>query len=358
MQSERTMFDAAIESARVFNSVAAECAVTSGLTTALSDCHTPAALMKRFGFHPTKAVAFEALLNVLVERGLAEKSLHRGQAVYRGRPDAVSQQRGIDGGLRPHRPRLDILAPWFGQQHVNLIRSSNFDLLGRELDFFRSPTVRIRYDRSFLSAWQTNLMNPLYEFGRVQAVRELVARGRRFLDLAGGLGYGSERLAQFAPDGCEIILVDKSVDFLAEARLIAYPGAKIQFIERDLNTGLPPLTPGYFDGVLFNGSFHFIDDKEARLREIHTALRPGGLLVIGHCFCHSGFADEAMHELYFSLLAESSWPISFERLRSMVSDAGFVENGQYHRGSHSYLLAERPPELIDTVEPQSLQQKQ
>lgn len=342
MQSETTLFDAAIESARVFNEVAAECATTSGLLSALRELTTGGELIDRFGFRPEKRAAFEALLEVLVDRGLVDRRRQGGVTLYR-RNGTAGRRRSLDGDLERYRPRLDVLAPWFGERHVDLIRSSNRALLGHDLSFFRSPSVRIRFDRSFLDAWRTNLTNPLYEFGRVLAVRELVARGRRFLDLAGGLGYGSERLAQLAPDGCEIVLVDKSAEFLAEARLVVYPGARVRFVEHDLNRGLPPLAEGSFDGVLFNGSFHFIEDKAARLREIRRVLRPGGLLVLGHCFCENGFADEPMHRLYFSLLEDASWPVPFAALRSMVADAGFAEVRQYHRGSHSYLLAERLP---------------
>jgi SAM-dependent methyltransferase len=342
LQSESTLFTAAIESARVFNHVVAECATRSGLLAALDQPTTSGELISRSAVHPEKRAAFEALLDVLVDAGLVQRRRHGDANLYRRR-DAVRRRRSLDGGLERYQPRYDVLAPWFGERHVDLIRSSNRALIGDDLGFFRSPSTRIRFDRGFLDAWRTNLTNPLYEFGRLIAVRELVARGRRFLDLAGGLGYGSERLAQLSPDGCDIVLVDKSAEFLAEARLVVYPAARVRFVERDLNSGLPPLAPASFDGVLFNGSFHFIADKAARLREIHRVLRPGGLLVLGHCFCESGFADEPMHRLYFSLLADPAWPISFEALRSLVADAGFAELRTFHRGSHGYLLAERLP---------------
>ena len=146
-------------------------------------------------------------------------------------------------------------------------------------------------------------------------------------------------------------MVDKSEDFLREARLVVYPRAKVRFEARDLNTGLPPLAPSSFDGVLFNGAFHFISDKARRLREIHRVLRPGGLLVIGHCFCRSGFDDERMHDLYFSMMANEAWPVTFEELRSLVADHGFQEFRRYHRGSHSYLIAERLPGTLPLAEP-------
>jgi SAM-dependent methyltransferase len=343
VQSERGLLDAALESARIFNAVAADCAASSGLLSAMQELSSHRELMDRFRVEPTKAGAFSALLDVLVETGVAERVTVDGRAAYRHRAGVVAARRGDDGSLARYRPKLALLEPWFGDAHAELIHASNRRLLGDDLSFFRSASARIRFDAGFLDAWRTNLSNPLYEFGRVVAVREMVSRGRRFLDLAGGLGYGAQRLAELSPDGCEIVLVDKSEDFLREARLLVFPRARVRFVARDLNTGLPPLGPASFDGVLFNGAFHFIRDKVRRLREIHRVLRPGGLLVIGHCFCRSDFGDEAMHDLYFSMMADHAWPIRFDTLRSLLADHGFQEFRQYHRGSHSYLLAERLP---------------
>lgn len=343
-RSELSLFEAAIESARVFNGVVAETAATSGLLSALHSFTTPGEAMSKMGFHSDKLGQFRALLEVLVERGLVEARVVGGERVYRTRPAAVRANRHLNGGIRPYHARLEMLSPWYGDEHVRLIRSSNLELLGADLRYFRQPDLRIRFDATCRDPVRTNLTNPLYEFGRLLAVRELVARGHRFLDLAAGLGYGAERLAQYR-DGCEVVLVDRSTDFLREARQLVYPGARVRFIERDLNTGLPPLPAGHFDGILFNGAFHFIRDKEARLREMHRVLRPGGLLVIGHCFSRSGFEDEPMHNFYFSMIDLDCWPVPWGRLRSMVADQGFTELRQYHRGSHSYLLAERPADL-------------
>lgn len=352
LKTEQTMFDAAIESANVFNGVASECASTSGLLDCLREYSSPDETMRRFQVHPEKAKAFRALLDVLVDTGMLEKRTHGGQLAYRARSQQLTSQRSLDGGIARYRPRLEVLDPWFGDQHVDLIHSSNHALLGHDLSFFHTPSHKLTFTKKYLDSWRTNLQNPLYEFGRVLAVRELVQYGHRFLDLCSGLGFGSERLAQFAPDGCEIVCVDKSQDFLDEARLVIYPGAKVRFVQRDLNHGLPPLPEGSFDGVLFNGSFHFMLDKEERLREIHRVLRPGGLLVIGHCFSYSGFADQAMHELFFSLVDEDYWPLTWDELRGLVSDAGFREFRQYHRGSHSYVLAERLPGETEPAAPQ------
>jgi SAM-dependent methyltransferase len=342
MQTEQGLFDAAIESARIFNAVVAECAATAGVFAALRDFQTAADVIDRMGIHPTKTKSFVALLNVLVDVGLLERRAVNGQFAYRTRHDSWQQARGIDGGVRIYQPRMDVLAPWFDRQHFSIVRSVNIERLGRDLSGFRREDPEIRFNSEHLGTWRRNLLNPLYEFGRVIAIRELVQRGHRFLDLASGPGFGAERLSQFSAEECEIVCVDRSRDFLAEARKLIYPRARVRFIERDLNTGLPPLPERYFDGILFNGAFHFIRDKAARLREMRRVLRPGGLLVVGHCFSRSGFEDESMHDLYFAFIENECWPVPWEQLQSMVADAGFFELRAYHRGSHSYLLAERP----------------
>ncbi|TMD15801.1 MAG: hypothetical protein E6J00_01960 [Chloroflexi bacterium] len=93
--------------------------------------------------------------------------------------------------------------------------------------------------------------------------------------------------------------------------------------------------------MLFNGAFHFLVDKRSRLREIRETLRPGGAFALGHCFSRSQFADEPMHDFFFSLIEDPVYPLTWREIREMVQEAGFAILRQFHRGSHSYLVAER-----------------
>jgi ubiquinone/menaquinone biosynthesis C-methylase UbiE len=350
IQTEERLFEGAIEGARYFNMVAAECAATSGLFQATSEFSTVEEVVLRLRFHASKTPVVRALLNVLVDAGYLERRTQDGQTAYRTKKQAVQANRNLLGGLRRYAARKEKVEGWFNQMQLDMVRSYNLQLLGADLSFLRRPDIQMRFNNEYLGPWRFNLLSAPYEFGRMQAVRMLVDHGRRFLDLACGPGFGAERIAQYSPDGCEVVGVDRSADFLAEARKLVFPNARTRFIHRDLNTGLPPLPAGYFDGILFNGAFHFIKDKPARLREMHRVLRVGGLLVIGHCFSRSGFADEAMHDFYFSMIENECWPVSWESIRTMVVDAGFQELHQFHRGSHSYLFATRlegtfgPPE--------------
>jgi SAM-dependent methyltransferase len=332
---------ASIESARYFNGVMAEAAATAGVFSALRDFKSALELCKAMSFHPAKRQVVAAFLNVLTDNGLLERKQHGAETVYRSRGHLLEQQRRLDGGLQRYRPKVDVLDPWTGEYHADVVRHYMLKMIGDDLTFLRK-SQHMRFDAEYFEPWKWNLTNPMYEWGRLKVVEELVKYGNRFMDLACGPGFGTQRLAQYCPAGCEILAVDKSADFIDIAERTVLPNAKVRFVHRDLNTGLPPEVPkGYFDGILFNGAFHFIKDKPALLREMRRALRPGGLLVIGHCFSRSGFADESMHDLYFSIIENDCFAEPWEHVRSHVHRAGFEEFYQFHRGSHSYLLARR-----------------
>lgn len=349
MKSERSMFEAAIESATIFNRAVVEVAHSSGLVRALAQTSSVDEVIGRMEFRPQRREQVEKLLNLLAHERVLERRVSRGTVVF---------QRQAGAGREPeppaaerYQPRMPAIEAWFGERHSELIRSSNKEFLGRDLAFLRSQEAALKFNREFEWAWRSNLNNPLYEFGRLICVRELVQRGSRFLDLACGPGYGTQRLCQLAGPGATVVAVDKSRDFLDIARGNLYPPARVRFIERDLNQGLPPLPSSSFDGVLFNGAFHFIVDKRARLREIHQALRPGGAFALGHCFSRSQFADEPMHDFFFSLIDDPVFPLTWREIRVMVQEAGFAILREFHRGSHSYLVAERPAEATAAPAP-------
>jgi SAM-dependent methyltransferase len=350
MKSERSLFTAAVESGHIFNQAVREVAETSGLLDLLHNARSVDEVVRVMGLLPERTDQVRHMLRALAAEGVVTNAGPH--------PDVYQTDKAVRASLAlpdngRYRPRMDRIQPWFGDRHVDAIRASNKQLLGADLDFFRSPTAAIEFSAKFEAGWRTNLQNPLYEFGRVRLVEELVRRGSRFMDLACGPGYGLARLADASRAPCTVLAVDKSADFLRMARAGSYPNATISFVHRDLNLGLPPVLPRSFDGVLFNGAFHFIEQKPQRLREIWRALRPGGLLALGHCFSHSGFADEPMHDFYFSMLADRAYVLPWLRIKELVGEVGFDIQHEFHRGSHSYLLAERPVTALDDDRPPS-----
>jgi SAM-dependent methyltransferase len=341
MKSQDSLFTAAIESAHIFDNAVREVSHTSGLLAALDQFHSVDDVIRKMAFRPERRDQVLYLLRVLVSTGAVEERVVNEKLVYRAvkRPEVATPDR--------YQPKYDNLTSWYGERHAELIRNGNKQLLGDDLSFLRSPSAMLTFTRQYELAWKTNLQNPLYEFGRMVAVRELTSAGNRFLDLACGPGFGAMRLAEFSERPSRIVCVDKAPDFLAMARTNIYPRAQVTFIERDLNTGLPPVVPGSFDGVLFNGAFHFMDDQPARLREIWQALRPGGIFALGHCYSYSGFYDEAMHDFFFSLLEDKAYVMPWATLKNMVTQVGFVIYKELYRGSHSYLIVQKPEGAVD-----------
>lgn len=346
------MFRAAIESAKIFNHTVREVAESSGLLSVLRQPRSVADLVQVMGFRPERSEQVRHMLRALASEGVVSQREHNGVAVFETDEAVRASLRARDNGR--YREATDAISPWFGEGHVERIRAANKRLLGHDLAFLRSEHAAIRFSREFEDGWRANLLNPLYDYGRARCVEYLAAAGNRFLDLACGPGFGSMRLAQLSAGSCTITAVDKSADFLGIARRNDYQQSRITFIQRDLNTGLPPLPARSVDGVLFNGAFHFMADKPACLREIWRALRPGGRLAIGHCFSFSGFADETMHDFYFSMLADRTYVLPWLTIKEMLREAGFQLADEFHRGSHSYLLAMRPETAQAAPEPTAM----
>ncbi|MQA24884.1 MAG: methyltransferase domain-containing protein [Micromonosporaceae bacterium] len=339
------MIEATVEHSNVVSNQVAACAAHGRFFDAVEHFSTVGEIGGRLGVHPTKTKALVAMLKCLADRGDLEEREVAGKKVYR-RKTAAPQVREGTGDLG--RAKLDRVMDGWGGNAADfnwIARAGN--LLGHDLSFLKTDAAdKVPFGRRLLSTsgmdWKYLLTEPVYDLGRLKAVRDLANYGSRFLDLACGPGFGTQRLAEVVVGGCEVVGVDMSNEMLEEARRVIYSGAKATFILRDLNTGLPPLQENSFDGILFNGAFHFIQDKRARLLEMYRVLRPGGGLVLAHNFGRSGLNDESTWEFYFALLKAEIYPIEFEDLRIMLSDTGFVEYDQYHRGSFSYIHVRKP----------------
>ena len=345
------MVETTIHGSSVLVQHVAKCAEAGGLFDALEQYRTPLELQVRMGVHPSKTKTLALLLKCLADKGMLEERHTAGGPVYRRKNANIAAAPVTDNSLG--KSKFDRMMQPFGFSNFKYGWATNTGtLLGHNLSFLRTgPEDKVPFGRALLSEqgldWRHVLTDPVYELGRLMAVRSLVTCGRRFLDLACGPGFGIQRLAEYSTNGCEVVAVDRSSEMLEEAGKIIFPGAKVEFILRDLNTGLPPLVPDSFDGILFCGAFHFIEDKRSRLNEMYRALRPGGCLVLGHNFTQSGQDDESTWEFYFTLLKEELYPISLTELQALVSEIGFLGgDDQYHRGSFSYLTLRKPEHPI------------
>ncbi len=135
------------------------------------------------------------------------------------------------------------------------------------------------------------------------------------LDL--GCGPGRD-LAHFRGLGHEAVGLDGSLQFVEMAR--ASTGCAVLH-QSFLALALPPAR---FDGIYANASlFHVPSQELARvLRELHAALRPGGVLFTSNPrgADQEGFSGERYGAFH-----------SLETWRGYVSAAGFTELGHYYR---------------------------
>lgn len=120
-----------------------------------------------------------------------------------------------------------------------------------------------------------DLVARFYDFfaGRPSAepwLQDLIAGpGKRLLDLGGGTGRVSQRLAA----GGTVVVCDLSPGMLAQARGKRLPACQGR-------AEALPFAAGVFDALLIVDAFHHFDDQQTAVAEMLRVLRPGGRLVL------------------------------------------------------------------------------
>lgn len=114
---------------------------------------------------------------------------------------------------------------------------------------------------------------PLEWFARTIAPR----RFGRVLSIGCGTGAFERSLADLGI--CDRIdAFDGSLGAIASARAAARPGDRITYFVSDFNR--PALPRHAYDAIFFHQSLHHVGKLERLLREVMSALRPGGLLYV------------------------------------------------------------------------------
>jgi ubiquinone/menaquinone biosynthesis C-methylase UbiE len=113
----------------------------------------------------------------------------------------------------------------------------------------------------------------------IKDVLKPLAQGARILDLGAGNGWMSFRLALARFHPVAVDLLTNEQDGLASAahyhKHLAKPFPRFQAEMTRL-----PFQDEQFDAIVFNASFHYLEDYEAGLREALRCLRTGGRVII------------------------------------------------------------------------------
>lgn len=115
----------------------------------------------------------------------------------------------------------------------------------------------------------------------VRLLRKGVAEpGGVWADLGSGTGAFTLALADLLGEAGRIYSVDKDLEVLKEQEKIMrlmFPAVAVLFLVADFKRrlDLPPL-----DGIVMANSLHYVRDKGAVLRRIHSYLKPGGRLLL------------------------------------------------------------------------------
>lgn len=115
-----------------------------------------------------------------------------------------------------------------------------------------------------------------------QMVEMLALRtGERVLDLAGGVGDPSIRVAELVRPGGSVLLLDMSPTMVANAeqraRALGLDNVECRVIERETELGVPA---GQFDAATCRFGLMFMPDAVAALEAVRGALRPNGRLAV------------------------------------------------------------------------------
>jgi SAM-dependent methyltransferase len=164
--------------------------------------------------------------------------------------------------------RVALSAP-FLEQYRSVRRADGHSSRSRE-QYQALPSVRM--DDPNLAEWRI----------RQESFRTLCrlavlagSTSQRVLDLGGGNGWLSNRLACFGHLPVAVDLNDDADDGLLACRTYARSVAAVQ---ADFNA--LPFAPGQFDVVVLNAALHYSPNPEGTLLEADRMLRPGGALAV------------------------------------------------------------------------------
>ena len=160
---------------------------------------------------------------------------------------------------------------------------------------------------------------------RALAVQAHIGRAATVLDLCCGVGGPGRFLT--CELGCDYLGVDASASAVALAREHA-----AELPCRFATAQVPPLPAGAFDVVLLLETMLAFEDKDALVREIAAALRPGGRVA----FTLEEGRPLTMAERVAMPDSDTVWPVPLDDMASSLERAGLAvawqeDHSQAHR---------------------------
>jgi SAM-dependent methyltransferase len=206
-----------------------------------------------------------------------------------------------------------------------------------------SVDERTRYDRALhgarVSAFAAGEFVGQESFMTAGEIRALAARARigpgvAVLDLCCGVGGPGRFVA--GETGCDYLGVDADAGAVAAAIERAGDRPSCRFMIGEI----PPLPAGPFDVVLLLETMLAFDDKEALIRAVAGALRPGGRFA----FTLEEGAPLTPGERAAMPAADTVWPARLDEIRTLLEREGLeltwrADHSAAHRATAQALTA-------------------
>lgn len=138
---------------------------------------------------------------------------------------------------------------------------------------------------------ESRLSTPIQKTAIKQLSSALEGSAERIVDLGSGSGAGTVALADAFPSA-RVYAVDLSEQLLEKVRDAAVRADvmnRVQIHRADLNEGWPAAIPAGVDAIWASLSLHHVESPSEVLRQIHDALRPGGVFVLTETPGDAGF---------------------------------------------------------------------
>lgn len=156
------------------------------------------------------------------------------------------------------------------------------------------------------------------------------------VDVGAGTGTGIRALARRFP-AAEVVAIDSSDSMLERLRAAAHREGltdRLRAVQADLDVAWPEV--GAVDVAWAASSLHHIADPDRLLRDVHTALRPGGLLVVIEMDTPPRFLPEdfghgrpGLEARCHEAMAQADWN-AHPNWRPHLQKAGFEITGEHN----------------------------